>query len=78
MSKNVSTAGCVPLACAYAFHAAKSGSTLIFFTRSSVTMSNSCTDLLYSGGLPAVTMIQPSGTAWRPNVLNCKNCNMEG
>ena len=47
-------------------------------TRSSVTRSNSRTLLLYSGGLPAATMIHPAGTAWLPKVLHCKNCSIVG
>ena len=47
-------------------------------TRSSVTRSNSRTLLLYSGGLPAATITQPSGTAWLPKVLHCRNCSMVG
>ena len=43
-----------------------------------MTMSNSRTELLYSGGLPAVTTIQPSGTRCLPKILNCKNCSIEG
>ena len=38
---------------AYSFQVAKSASTSRIFSRSSVTTSNSRTDLLYSGGLPA-------------------------
>ena len=47
-------------------------------SRSQVTTSNSRTELLYSGGLPAVTTIQPSGTRWRPKILYCKNCSITG
>ena len=46
--------------------------------RSSVTTSKSRTDLLYSGGLPAATMIQPSGIFWLPNILHCRNCSIVG
>ena len=41
-------------------------------------MSNSCTERLYSGGLPAHTMTHPSGTLCLPNVLNCRNWSIEG
>ena len=47
-------------------------------TRSSAAMSSSRTDALYSEGFPAAAMIQPSGTLWVPNVLNCKNCRIVG
>ena len=63
---------------AYCFQAARSGWISMRRTRSKVTTSNSRTDLLYSGGLPAATMSQPSGTAWLPKVLHCKNCSMVG
>ena len=43
-----------------------------------MAMSKSCAVRLYSGGLPAVTRIQPSGTRCRPNTLYCKNCSMAG
>ena len=32
-------------------------------------VSNSRTDLLYSGGFPAAAISHPSGTLWLPNVL---------
>ena len=48
------------------------------FSLSHVTMSNSRTELLYSGGFPAVTTIQPFGTLCLPNTLYCKNCSMIG
>ena len=41
-------------------------------------MSKSCAVRLYSGGLPAVTTIHPSGTRWRPKILYCKNCSIAG
>ena len=47
-------------------------------TRSSVTTSKSRTDLLYSGGLPAATISQPSGRRWLPKVLHCRNCSIMG
>ena len=55
---------------AYSFHTPKSASTGIILILSKVTMSNSLTDLLYSGGFPAATMIQPWGMLWLPNVLH--------
>ena len=51
---------------------------LILLTRSRVTMSKSLTDLLYCGGLPAVTMTNPSGTLCVPKVLYCRNWSIVG
>ena len=48
------------------------------FSLSMVTMSISRTESLYSGGFPAVTTTQPSGTRCRPKTLFCRNCSMEG
>ncbi len=56
------TAGCTSADTANSRHASKSGSTSMRFRRSHVAMSKSWAVRLYSGGLPAVTTIQPSGT----------------
>ena len=41
-------------------------------------MSSSRTDLLYSGGLPAATISQSSGSGTLPKVLFCSSCRMTG
>ena len=72
------TAGCTSVDTANSRQTSKSGSTSMRFRRSQVAMSKSWAVRLYSGGLPAVTTIQPSGTAWRPKILYCRNCSMAG
>lgn len=68
----------IPAPYAYSFQTSKSGSTSMTFTRSSVTTSKSRTDLLYSGGFPAVTMTHPFGTFRLPKVFCCRNCSIVG
>ena len=41
-------------------------------------MSKSLAERLYSGGFPAVTTTQPSGTRCLPKTLYCRNCSMAG
>ena len=69
---------CTPGPREYSFQTVWSAVLSIRLTRSRVSMSKSRTELLYSGGLPAAAMIQPSGIFWLPKVLHCRNCSMVG